>query len=505
MIFKGNSLKSHQSFEGFMNLLDLDIHQLRQKIVSKEIKVSEILEIYLAQAKKWNPFLGAFYCFNEGAMEEALKIDEKIIKGQPPKKLLGIPIAVKDIICTQNLLTTAGSKMLKNFIPFFSATAVERLKAEGALIIGKTSCDEFAMGSSNENSAFGLCRNPWNFECVPGGSSGGSAAAVSARMAPAALGTDTGGSIRLPAGFCGVVGVKPTYGRVSRYGLIAYASSLDQIGPMTQSVRDSALLLEIISGFDEKDSTSSQKLTESWSSHLSENMKGKRIGLVKEYDYDNLDNSTVKALEISQDILKKAGAEFVEVSIPNIDLAIAIYYVIATCEASSNLSRFDGVRYGFRSQKKASNIDDFYINNRTEGFGEEVKRRILLGTFCLSKGHYNAFFEKASRARRVLRTQFKDALKEVDVLLTPLTLGAAFKIGEASKDPLSMYLNDLFTTAVNLVGLPAIAIPAILSEQNLPIGIQLIADDFEEQKMFDVANHIENALHFRKQVAYGIR
>jgi aspartyl-tRNA(Asn)/glutamyl-tRNA(Gln) amidotransferase subunit A len=405
---------------------------------------------------------------------------------------------------TKGLTTTAGSKILENFIPPYDATAVKRLKNQGITVLGKLNQDEFAMGSSNETSYFGVCKNPWNTAYVPGGSSGGSAVAQAARMAAGTLGTDTGGSIRQPASFCGIVGVKPTYGRVSRYGIVAYASSLDQAGPMVSSVEDAALCLQAICGQDAKDQTTSDHLVPDFSQNLSANIKGMKIGLVKEYLRGGLDSDVESTTQKAINDLKKAGAEFVEVSVPLTEFAVPIYYLIATSEASSNLARYDGVKYGHRAEFKtlsSIDLDEFYSRTRGEGFGSEVKRRIMLGTYCLSSGYYDAYYNKACQVRRLLREQFLEAFKRCDVILSPTSATPAFKIGERISDPLAMYLNDIFTVSTNLAGLPGMSLPYGMSKEKLPIGIQLTATHFEEQKMLNVAFALENTSEVKGMVA----
>ncbi|MCB0351330.1 MAG: Asp-tRNA(Asn)/Glu-tRNA(Gln) amidotransferase subunit GatA [Bdellovibrionales bacterium] len=466
-------------------------------VSSGQVKAEEVMVAFIKQSEKLNPKLNAFITMNDQAIQQAKEVDAKIAKKQNPGRLAGVPVAVKDMLCTKNLKTTAGSKILENFVPTYSATVVNRLEAEGAITIGKANQDEFAMGSSNETSAYGDCKNPWSLEHVPGGSSGGSAAAVAAKMSPLAIGTDTGGSIRQPASFCGVVGVKPTYGRVSRYGIVAYASSLDQAGPLTPTVRDSALSLEVMSGKDHLDMTSSNQAVPEWSKNLNPNLKGMKIGLPKEYFTDKLSPNSAAAIDRAKEIVKDSGAEFVEVSIPYTKLGVPMYYIIATCEASSNLARYDGVRYGFRadfSKDRPDDIDDFYSRTRGEGFGPEVKRRIMLGTYALSSGYYDAYYKKACQVRRMLRQNFIDAFQKCDVLLSPVYTTPAFKLGSRIQNPVDMYFNDVFTTSTNLAGLPGMSLPAGFSKEGLPIGIQLTAGHFEEQKMLNVGYAIEQSL-----------
>ncbi|RYZ86352.1 MAG: Asp-tRNA(Asn)/Glu-tRNA(Gln) amidotransferase subunit GatA, partial [Proteobacteria bacterium] len=383
-----------------------------------------------------------------------------------------------------------------NFVPPYDATVVERLKGAGIVVTGKLNQDEFAMGSSNETSFYGNVKNPWNTDCVPGGSSGGSAAAQSARLCAGTIGTDTGGSIRQPASFCGIVGVKPTYGRVSRYGIIAYASSLDQAGPMVSSVKDAALTMEVISGFDEKDGTTSQKKVPQWSQQLNADVKGLRIGMIKEYSQGGLDSDVQKTVDNAIATLKSMGAEVVEVSVPMSEYAVPVYYLVAASEASSNLARYDGVKYGYRADfpnLSSVDLDAFYGKTRGQGFGKEVKRRIMLGTYCLSSGYYDAYYNKAGQVRRMIMNQYIDAFKKCDVILSPVTTSPAFKIGERVADPLTMYLNDIFTTSTNLAGLPGMSVPFGISALGLPIGIQLTSGHFEEQRMLNVAYALEGA------------
>ncbi len=413
----------------------------------------------------------------------------------PTKKLSGIPIAIKDNICTKGIRTTAASKILDRFIPPYDATVIKRLNAAGAVLVGKTNMDEFAMGSSNENSAFGKVLNAANPDYVPGGSSGGSATAVAAQLCSAALGSDTGGSIRQPASFSGVVGMKPTYGRVSRYGLIAFASSLDQIGPITHNVQDAATLLEVISGFDPHDMTSSRVEVPGFSKFVGRDIEGMRIGVPKEYfDIDgknvNLDPAVRETTRKSIESLRQQGAEVSSVSLPHTKYAVSVYYLIATAEASSNLSRFDGVRFGHRSDA-SEDLNKMYEKSRSEGFGEEVKRRIMLGTYVLSAGFYDAYYRKAQRVRTLIKRDFQQVFEKVDTLLTPVTPSPAFRFGEKSQDPLQMYLADIFTISCNLAGLPGMSVPFSESEEGLPIGVQLLAPWWEEGRLFQIGRQLE--------------
>jgi aspartyl-tRNA(Asn)/glutamyl-tRNA(Gln) amidotransferase subunit A len=407
-------------------------------------------------------------------------------------------LAVKDLFCTEGIRTTAGSKILENFIPSYESTVTNNIINEGAIIIGKLNCDEFAMGSSNETSYFGNVQNPISQNLVPGGSSGGSAAALAAKLTPATIGTDTGGSIRQPASFTGTVGLKPTYGSCSRYGIVAFASSLDQAGPMTHNVKDCALLFDVISSYDNKDSTSVDYTRGNYLKNLNENIKGKKIGIPKEYRIDNMPKEIEELWEKGISIVKKNGAEIIEISLPNTNYALPAYYIVAPAEASSNLARYDGVKYGFRS--KGDNLIDMYEKTRSEGFGDEVKRRIMIGTYVLSSGYYDAYYLKAQKVRRLIKNDFDEAYKKVDAILTPSTPSSAFKIGEKSNDPVSMYLNDIFTVPVNLAGLPAISIPSGRDKNNLPLGLQLIGKAFDEQNILNIAFSIEKQINFKNQI-----
>jgi aspartyl-tRNA(Asn)/glutamyl-tRNA(Gln) amidotransferase subunit A len=484
-----------------MNLLTAGLKQLGEGLRKKDFTAREITEAHLRQIEKWNPKLNAFITVNDRALDAADAADGRLAKGAPAGPLDGLPVAIKDMLCTKDLRTTAGSRILANFVPPYSATVVERLEAGGAIDIGKTNQDEFAMGSSSETSHFGVSRNPWNPDYVPGGSSGGSAAAVAAGMAPAAIGTDTGGSIRQPASFCGVVGVKPTYGRVSRYGIVAFASSLDQAGPMTRTVEDAALVLEAVCGRDKRDSTTSGEAVPAWSGQIRRDLKGLKVGLPKEYFSDQLEPDTRKTVERAIDVVRAAGAETVEVSIPLTGMAVPIYYLVATSEASSNLARYDGVRFGYRadfSKHPAEDLAEFYCRTRGEGFGAEVKRRIILGTYALSSGYYDAYYKKACQVRRLLRQQFVDVFSRCQVLLSPVTATPAFRIGDRISDPLQMYLNDIYTTSANLVGIPGMSVPAGFSADGLPIGVQLLAGHFQEQHLFNVGAAIEEGVALKE-------
>ena len=424
--------------------------------------------------------------------QQARKIDALADKGEELPRLAGLPVAVKDVISTEGVRTTAGSKILEKFIAPYDATVVQKLEAAGAIILGKTNCDEFAMGSSNENSAYGPVKNPSDKSRVPGGSSGGSAAVVAAGTAVTSLGSDTGGSIRQPASFCGVVGLMPTYGRVSRYGLIAFASSLDHIGPFARDVKDAAIMLEVIAGRDAMDSTSAEVPVPKYSDEIGKPVRGMKIGVAKEYFGEGLDGEVKSAVEKSIQNLAKAGAEIVEVSLPHTKYAIPTYYVVATAEASSNLARYDGVRYSHRS-KEAKVLSEMYRKSRDEGFGAEVKRRIILGTYALSAGYYDAYYLKAQKVRTLLAQDFDDAFAKVDAIVTPTTPTPAFKLGEKADDPLAMYLADIYTVTADLVGIPGISVPCGNSKEGLPIGLQVFAKHFQEGTMIRVAHAVEHA------------
>ena len=477
------------------NIIDLNLNELVEKIKKKEISSSEATKTFIDRSDK-SKRLNTYITDNfEKALEKAKNFDNK---PDFSKKLSGIPLAVKDLFCTKGIRTTAGSKILENFIPSYESTVTNNIINEGAIIIGKLNCDEFAMGSSNETSYFGNVQNPISQNLVPGGSSGGSAAALAAKLTPATIGTDTGGSIRQPASFTGTVGLKPTYGSCSRYGIVAFASSLDQAGPMTHNVKDCALLFDVISSYDNKDSTSVDYTRGNYLKNLNENIKGKKIGIPKEYRIDNMPKEIEELWEKGISIVKKNGAEIIEISLPNTNYALPAYYIVAPAEASSNLARYDGVKYGFRS--KGDNLIDMYEKTRSEGFGDEVKRRIMIGTYVLSSGYYDAYYLKAQKVRRLIKNDFDEVYKKVDAILTPSTPSSAFKIGEKSNDPVSMYLNDIFTVPVNLAGLPAISIPSGRDKNNLPLGLQLIGKAFDEQNILNIAFSIEKQINFKNQI-----
>lgn len=485
-----------------MNITETSLVALRDKISRRELSATEVVSSFLERTEKTNSKINAMVEKNPKALERAEWIDKEIKNNRSPGPLAGIPVAVKDNYCTDGIRTTASSKILKNFVPPYSATVVEKLERAGAIVIGKANCDEFAMGSTNENSAFGNVKNPWNLDYVPGGSSGGSAAAVAAGMAPVGLGTDTGGSIRLPSSYCSLVGIKPTYGRVSRYGIVAFSSSLDQAGPMARTVKDCALVLEHMSGWDVKDSTSSEKKVPQWFTDTKSDVSKMTIGLPREYFVEGVDKEIKTCVEKVIDSLKSKGAKFVDVTLPLTKHSVSTYYIVATSEASSNLARYDGVRYGHRAE--STDLDELYKKSRGEGFGEEVKRRIMIGTFALSSGYYDAYYKKACQIRRLIQNDFKSAFSKCDVILGPVSTSPVFKIGEKVHDPLKMYLNDIFTTSVNLAGLPGMSVPAGFDSKGMPIGVQIIGSAFEEQKMFDVALAVEESAKVEGKVARGI-
>ena len=459
----------------------------------------EITREYLDKIKQVNPQLNAFiHTTEEHALAQAEDADHLIAKGRA-QPLTGVPLAHKDIFCTDGIATTCGSHMLENFIAPYNATVIEKFNAQQAVMLGKTNMDEFAMGSSNESSYFGAARNPWDPECVPGGSSGGSAVAVAAGLAPAATGTDTGGSIRQPAAFCGITGLKPTYGRVSRYGMIAYASSLDQGGPMARTAEDCAILLEAMAGFDTRDSTSIEQDVPHYQAELNTDLAGMKIGLPKEYFAEGLNPEVAKCIDEAISEYKNLGAEIKDISLPNSKIAIPTYYVVAMAECSSNLSRFDGVRFGHRCANPVD-LEDLYKRSRAEGFGDEVKRRILIGAYTLSAGYYDAFYLKAQKLRRLISQDFSQAFNEVDLIAGPTTPDVAFKIGDKSDDPVSMYLQDIYTISVNLAGLPGISIPAGFVDKK-PVGLQLIGNYFSENRLLNAAYKFQQQTDWHLQSA----
>jgi len=460
------------------------LSELKELLEKKDISSFELVEETFKNisSSKTNSFITLN---EEAALTKAKEFDQGKCKGD----LAGLPIAQKDLFCTKNLRTTCGSRILENFIPPYNATVVENLSKAGSICVGKTNMDEFAMGSSNETSYFGTVKNPWDLERVPGGSSGGSAAAVAEGLVCAATGTDTGGSIRQPAALCGITGIKPTYGRASRWGMIAFASSLDQAGAFARNAEDCALLLNHICSHDEKDSTSLSNDKENYLENINDDLKGKKIGIVKEFDISNLSKEVQDSFEQSKKIFESLGANFVEVSMPNIKLSVPTYYVVAPAECSSNLSRFDGVKYGYRAEN-VNDLEDLYIKSRSEGFGDEVKRRILIGTYVLSAGFYDAYYKKAQQSRRMIKNDFVKAFSEVDVIMSPSSPSSAFKIGSKTEDPIEMYLEDLFTISSNLAGVPAMSIPHGFSK-NLPIGLQLIGNYLEESEILNFAHQYQ--------------
>lgn len=470
----------------------MTIHELHQKLVAKELSAVELTNAVIAHKAKTEPTVHAYLAdSHEQALAVAAKVDEKIAAGEAISPLAGIPGAVKDNICIKDQQATCASRMLENFVPPYNASVVEKLTGEDYVSLGKLNMDEFAMGSSSESSAFAKTTNPWNAEYVPGGSSGGAAASVAAGSAVWALGSDTGGSVRQPASYCGVVGLKPTYGNVSRYGLIAYASSLDQIGPVTRDVTDAAIVLNAISGHDHRDSTSIPGERPDYTKALVNEVKGLKIGMPKEYFGEGLNSEVREALEKAAKVYEGLGAEIVEVSLPTSKYALSAYYIIALAEASSNLARYDGVSYGLRVP--ADNLVEMSTKTRSQGFGAEVQRRILLGTYVLSSGYYDAYYLKALKARRLIKNEFDAAFEKVDVLLTPTAPNTAFKFGEKINDPLSMYLEDICTTPVNLAGIPGISIPAGFASNGMPIGMQLLAPAMGEEVLFRTAYTFEQA------------
>ena len=481
-----------------MNITELTVHELQQKLKSKELTIKEIMESYCERINEKEPEVEAFVTtYLEEAKAKAQEVQEKIDNGEKLGKYAGIPIGIKDNLCMKGTKTTCSSKMLENFVSPYDATVIEKLKDENIISLGKLNMDEFAMGSSTESSYFKKTKNPWNLNKVPGGSSGGSAAAVAANMVPWALGSDTGGSIRQPASLCGVVGLKPTYGLVSRYGLVAFASSLDQIGPITKDVRDSAMLLSLIAGHDEKDTTSEPIEKKDYTEALKNDVKGLKIGVPAEFFGEGINEEVKKELTKAIETYKELGAEIEEFSLDVAKYALATYYIIACAEASSNLGRFDGIRYGYRTPEY-SNLKEIYKKSRSEGFGPEVKRRIILGTYVLSSGYYDAYYKKAQQVRTLVSNEFSKAFEKYDVILTPTSPVTAFNIGEKSNNPLEMYLADICTVSVNIAGVPAISIPCGVDSNGLPIGMQLIGNKFEEEKILNAAYTFEQKVKFRE-------
>ena len=482
-----------------MELYELTVHELMDKLNKKEITSEDITKSYVSRINEKEDNIEAFVTvLSEEAENKAKEIDQKIEKGEITNKLAGIPIGIKDNICTKGIKTTCSSKMLEDFVSPYDATVMDKINAENLITIGKLNMDEFAMGGSTENSYFKKTKNPWNLNKVPGGSSGGSAAAVASQMIPWALGSDTGGSIRQPASFCGVVGLKPTYGLVSRYGLVAFASSLDQIGPITKDVRDSAILLNIIAGHDEKDSTSVDMPKKDYEKALTGNIKGLKIGVPKEFFGEGINEEVKKSLKQAIETYKELGAEVEEFSLDIAKYALATYYIIACAEASSNLGRFDGIRYTYRA-KDFKDLKDLYKKTRSEGFGAEVKRRIILGTYVLSSGYYDAYYKKAQQVRTLVMNEFNKGFEKYDVILTPTAPTVAFGIGEKSNNPLEMYLADICTVSINIAGLPGISVPCGIDSEGMPIGMQLIGNKFQEETILNAAYSFEQEYKFREK------
>lgn len=482
-----------------MNITELTVHELQEKLRNKELTVKEITKAYVDRINEKEKDIQAFVTtLTEEAENKAEEIQKKIDNKEIEGELAGIPVGIKDNICTKGIKTTCSSKMLENFVSPYDATVMEKINEENLINLGKLNMDEFAMGGSTEHSYFKITKNPWNLSRVPGGSSGGSAAAVAANLVPWALGSDTGGSIRQPASFCGVVGLKPTYGLVSRYGLVAFASSLDQIGPITKDVRDSALLLNIIAGHDKKDTTSVDKEKIDYTKCLKNDVKGLKIGVPKEFFGEGINAEVKEMLQKSIEKYKELGAEVEEFSLDIAKYSLAAYYIIACAEASSNLGRFDGIRYTYRTGE-FKNLKELYKKSRSEAFGPEVKRRIILGTYVLSSGYYDAYYKKAQQVRTLVMNKFNKAFEKYDVILTPTSPTVAFGIGTKSENPLEMYLSDICTVSVNIAGLPAISIPCGVNSEKMPIGMQLIGNKFEEEKILNAAYTFEQAVEFRKK------
>jgi aspartyl-tRNA(Asn)/glutamyl-tRNA(Gln) amidotransferase subunit A len=474
------------------------IAELAAGLKKGDFSSEELTQNFLQRIKQYDSELNSFITVSEDhALAQARAADEIISKGNATA-LTGIPLAQKDIFCTNGIKTTCGSKMLDNFIAPYDATVIHKFNQAGSVMMGKTNMDEFAMGSSNETSFYGGVKNPWDISTVPGGSSGGSAASVAARLVPASTGTDTGGSIRQPAALCGITGLKPTYGRVSRYGMIAFASSLDQAGTFTQTAEDAALMLNVMSGFDEKDSTSVDNEVPDYTANLNQDLKGLKIGLPKEYFGEGLNADVAKVVEEAIAEYKKMGAEIIDISLPNSHLSVPAYYVIAPAECSSNLSRFDGVRFGYRCDDP-KDLEDLYKRSRGEGFGEEVKRRIMIGAYALSAGYYDAYYLKAQKIRRLISDDFKQAFEKVDVIMGPTSPEVAFKAGEKSDDPVSMYLSDIYTIATNLAGLPGMSVPCGFSN-NMPVGLQIIGNYFGESRLLNVAHQYQQTTDWHQQM-----
>jgi aspartyl-tRNA(Asn)/glutamyl-tRNA(Gln) amidotransferase subunit A len=479
-----------------MELYELPIHKLQELLANGETSSVELTSAVFSRIDQVEGKISSYITLNrDQAMQQAKEADKSRASGQV-SDLCGIPLSIKDVMCTKGLKTTCGSKILEPFVPPYDATVISKLKAQGAVIVGKASMDEFAMGSSNENCAYGVPKNPWNTNHICGGSSGGSAASVAASECIASLGSDTGGSVRQPASHCGVVGLKPTYGRVSRFGLLAYASSLDQIGPITKDVHDCAIMLNAIGGYDPKDSTSIKHEMPDYTKALTTGVAGMKIGIPKEYFIEGLDPEVKSCVDNGIKLLQEAGAEVVDVSLPHTDYGVAAYYIIAPAEASSNLARYDGVKYGFRTEDSDSLLE-MYRKTRSQGFGEEVKRRIIIGTYALSSGYYDAYYKKASQVRTLIVEDYKNAFSQCDLLVSPVTPSPAWQIGERIDDPLSMYLSDILTISTNLAGLPGISVPCGFSSKGLPIGFQIQAAHFQEEKLLKAAYNLEQLLNLQ--------
>ncbi|OGQ58235.1 MAG: aspartyl/glutamyl-tRNA amidotransferase subunit A [Deltaproteobacteria bacterium RIFCSPLOWO2_02_FULL_53_8] len=487
-----------------MDITSLTIHETAALLAKKEVSSVQVTEAYIDRINAVDGRVGAYLTVTpEKAFRAAREADERISRGVDVTPLTGVPVSIKDIFCTRGIKTTCASRILEGFVPPYDATVIRKLKHAGAVILGKVNMDEFAMGSSTENSAFQTTKNPWALDRVPGGSSGGSAASVAAGECAASVGTDTGGSIRQPASCCGVVGLKPTYGRVSRYGMIAFASSLDQAGPITKDVTDAAIMLGAIAGLDPLDSTSISAPVPDYAAALKtgRGVKGLKVGIPKEYFIDGIDSDVSAAVAAALDVLKREGAELIPVNLPHTEYAVSVYYLVATAEASSNLARFDGVRYGLRSAD-AANLIDMYKKSRDAGFGSEVKRRIMLGTYALSAGYYDAYYKKASQVRSLITRDFDEAFKVCDVIATPTAPTPAFKLGEKVSDPLTMYLSDIFTISCNLAGIPGISVPCGFTSTGLPIGLQILGRQFDEQTLLQAASAYERSTqwHLKKAV-----
>jgi aspartyl-tRNA(Asn)/glutamyl-tRNA(Gln) amidotransferase subunit A len=487
------------------DVLDATAVAIRDDVAAGRVSAEEVCRAALDRIASLNPVLNAFNLVSaERALARAAEIDRRRARGDVLGPLAGVPIALKDNLCVGGMRTTASSRILENFVPPYDATVVHRLEAAGAVVMGKTNCDEFAMGSSNENSAFGPVRNPWATDRTPGGSSGGSAAAVAARCVPLALGSDTGGSIRQPAAFCGVLGLKPTYGRVSRYGLLAFASSLDQIGPFGRTAADLAAVMTIIAGADPCDATAAARPVPDYAAALTGEIRGLRIGVPRAFVREGVDAAVRQSFETALDVLARGGATLVDVDLPHAKHAIPVYYLVATAEASSNLARYDGVRYGYRSRENASGtVHEMYSRTRDEGFGAEVKRRIMLGTYVLSAGYYDAYYLKAQQVRTLLRRDYEQAFEHTDVIAMPTSPTPAFRLGEKTDDPLQMYLGDIFTVSANLAGLPAISVPCGLTAERLPIGLQLTGQLFDEATLLRVADAYERVTGWHRERPAG--